>query len=54
MCAVVPVESELQIKLEKATGKKVWSSLGMALPGNGEMTPRCNDTLGENQSDNYS
>ena len=42
-------ESELQIKLEKATREVMWSDLGVLLPGNAEITPRCNDTLGENQ-----
>ena len=41
------VESELQIILEKATGGRMWSSLGALLPGNDEMTPRCSDTTGK-------
>lgn len=43
-------ESELQIKLEKATRDMMWNDLGALLPGNAEITPRCNDMLGENQS----
>ena len=42
------VGSELQIRLEKTTQDVAWDSLGMLLPGNAEMMPRCNDTLGKN------
>ena len=45
---VLVVGSELQIRLEKTRREIVWDSLGMLLPGNAEMTPRCSDTLGEN------
>lgn len=43
---VLLVDSELQIRLEKVTQGKMWSSLGSLLPGNAEMT-RCSDTLGK-------
>lgn len=42
--------SELQIRLEKATREMMWTTLGVLLPGNAEVTPRCSDSIGENQS----
>lgn len=47
---VLVVESELQIKLEKTARQKMWSSLGVLLPGNAEVMPKCSDALGKNQS----
>ena len=50
-------ESELQIRLEKDNKEMMWSDLGVLLPGNAEITPRSNDTLGEHQlrhTDTYS
>ena len=43
-CIVLLVESELQIRFDKG---KMWSSLGMLLPGNAGMMSRCNDMLGK-------
>lgn len=46
-CTVLLVESELQMILEKVARGRMWSSLGALLPGNAEMTPRCNDANGK-------
>ena len=47
------MESELQIWLEKVTSGKLWSSLGVLLPGNAEMTPTCSDIVGKFEWYNY-
>ncbi|XP_065920400.1 cytochrome b5 reductase 4-like isoform X2 [Dysidea avara] len=40
------VDAELQIVLEKATEGIYWNSLGVLLPGNAEITPKCSEKDG--------
>jgi len=38
--------AELQILLKKTTDGTNWSNVGILLPGNGVITPRCNEKQG--------